>query len=76
MSIVEVCIGNAGNLQLEAYLDTIIKYALPINFPLNNVWKLQIFKGSSVFVLLEDKGEADKLSKVEIKAILSRDNVN
>ena len=76
MSAIETDLDDDGGLRSEAYLDALVDRASSINFLLNNIRRLQIYKGFIAFAPPDDKCGAGELSKSEVEAMLSIDTIN
>ena len=76
MSAVETDLDDDGGLRSEAYLDALVDRAPSVDSLLNDVRRLQIYKGFIVFAPPDDKCGADELSKSEVEEMLSIDTVN
>ena len=78
MSVDEADLHDDGGLGEEAYLDALVNRAPPVATLLNNIGRLQIFKGFLVFAVPDDAdgdGDNDLLSKNEVERMLDPDVV-
>ena len=76
MSVVEANPDDDAGLGEEAYLDALVDRAPPAATLLNDVCRLQIFKGFLVFATPDDAdGDDDLLSKNEVERMLDPDVV-
>jgi hypothetical protein len=70
MSIVEADLEDDAGLQPESYLDALAGQAHSVESLLNDVRRLQIFKGFVVFAPPENVTDDDLLSKAEVQLML------